>query len=452
MKKEERIVEILNAVSDKYIDEAAPVPKKKIHYSWKTWASMVAAIVCAVGVSVYSFNHFGGRNVVMPEIDPIDATEEIVSTENTEQIASTESTEQITSIESTEPEEPQYHEDGRRMLTVGLNSADGMGFEGLMFYDISESGDANPWTEETVLETLPVFENLSYRWGPGYAIYLDEEKLLAKAEEVAEALGTEILGTKYRWVKDEYKEVSEYAKQDQNKVCQLTAMTELGEIRVEGNGHIDVFLEPAIALPQEYSFTWYETSDAEAAQVMSYLLREYYALHTFENPIAYSWGDYSFSGEQKREYYAFEGSGNLEEQILNYNFGKVEFTPDNDGKLWILRLGNVLDAAEKIGDYPIISREEAQALLTKGDYISTVPEDYLEDGVVKEEWIAKVELVYRTSQLDEVYMPYYRFYVELTETDSFNMAEGLKNFGAFYVPAVSGEYLTNFPVWNGNFN
>ena len=36
-------------------------------------------------------------------------------------------------------------------------------------------------------------------------------------------------------------------------------------------------------------------------------------------------------------------------------------------------------------------------------------------------------------------MPYYRFYVELPDM---KMDNGLKNFGAFYVPAVKAEYIT----------
>lgn len=40
-------------------------------------------------------------------------------------------------------------------------------------------------------------------------------------------------------------------------------------------------------------------------------------------------------------------------------------------------------------------------------------------------------------------MPYYRFYVELPE----EKRAGLNNYGAYYVPAVEKEYLTNMPVF-----
>lgn len=45
-------------------------------------------------------------------------------------------------------------------------------------------------------------------------------------------------------------------------------------------------------------------------------------------------------------------------------------------------------------------------------------------------------------------MPYYCFYVELPEEER----DGLKTYGAYYVPAVEKEYLTNMPLWDGSFN
>ncbi len=62
---------------------------------------------------------------------------------------------------------------------------------------------------------------------------------------------------------------------------------------------------------------------------------------------------------------------------------------------------------------------------------------------MKEAYIAKAELIYRSGPYDKVYMPYYRFFVELTGRTynaHFHIAEGLKSYGVFYVPAVSGEF------------
>ena len=74
----------------------------------------------------------------------------------------------------------------------------------------------------------------------------------------------------------------------------------------------------------------------------------------------------------------------------------------------------------------------------QGEY---VPVDYLNEGNISENDIAKTELIYSHNG-EEYYQPYYKFYVKLSGSE-FNMAEGLKNFGIFYVPAVSGAYLIN---------
>lgn len=46
-------------------------------------------------------------------------------------------------------------------------------------------------------------------------------------------------------------------------------------------------------------------------------------------------------------------------------------------------------------------------------------------------------------------MPYYCFYVEIPnmEDDS-----GLKTYGLYYVPAVEDKYISNMPLWGGDFN
>lgn len=66
------------------------------------------------------------------------------------------------------------------------------------------------------------------------------------------------------------------------------------------------------------------------------------------------------------------------------------------------------------------------------------------------EYIAKAELVYRSGPLEEMLIPYYRFYVLLPEEEL--SGEGLKSYGAYYVPAIEDEYIENMPVYDGHFN
>lgn len=147
----------------------------------------------------------------------------------------------------------------------------------------------------------------------------------------------------------------------------------------------------------------------------------------------------------------YDGSGSLTQQILNYHFNNISFLPDDNGNLFVIWLGNLLTGAQKLGNYPLISADVARNLLLNGDFITTVPSDYLLDETITEAQIAKTELVYRTGNTNELFMPYYRFYVELTNFDAGTEA-GLTCYGFYYVPAVSGEYLSDFPVWDGQFN
>lgn len=325
-----------------------------------------------------------------------------------------------------------------------------MGFEALMFYDLSESDMSNPWTPDAALTTLPVYRNLAYTDRSGTPVYLSESELLALAEEAAARLGTTITDTHYDSVS------LEQHPQDTplmgGETYRLTAVTESCTIRVSGNGAVGILFNEPQPLPAGYSFTLSDTSKADAASTIEYLLGRYSFLTGLDSPVAGTWGDYSYSGEQSRRYFAYEDADSLEQKILNYNFSQVGFSPDDDGPLSSVGYGDLLSCAEKIGDYPIITAKEATQLLLGGEYITTVDQSYLPGGVVTEDCVAKVELVYRTENTSEIFLPYYRFYVELTEQQAGQHADGLKQYGIYYVPAVSGGYLSDFPVWDGSFN
>ncbi|MFQ9902159.1 MAG: hypothetical protein ACLRWF_11135 [Ruthenibacterium sp.] len=64
-------------------------------------------------------------------------------------------------------------------------------------------------------------------------------------------------------------------------------------------------------------------------------------------------------------------------------------------------------------------------------------------AVESEADIAAVELCYREGS--EVYAPWYRFWVKLPEEEQQNCAEGCTAYGAYYVPAVSGQFAADLP-------
>ena len=83
------------------------------------------------------------------------------------------------------------------------------------------------------------------------------------------------------------------------------------------------------------------------------------------------------------------------------------------------------------------------------DTLDTTGKLLSDSDAVPSDTPAKVELVYRTGEREGYFLPYYRFYLELPSMEE---EDGLKTYGAFYVPAVRPEYLEGVPVWDGSFN
>ncbi len=345
------------------------------------------------------------------------------------------------------------------MLTISEESG-GMGFEGYMAYDISELVNANPWSEKAKLSTLPVYENkIKYDIFQN-ASGQDLESMKAYLDELVDKLGMD----KQKLV---YDDNAPHEKQIEATMRDLEAMgmlpvpdsyfdpTELtasdGSIKVTVNAYmdVDIVFEGGIALPPEYNFTHHAPLNdiTKTAQYLKekYLLGEFKDIIGMKSPETnISIGDYNIYGEQNYDISFFEKDRNIVGSIINYNFKQVSFSCNDDGRLWIIRIDSN-SRTEKIGDYPIISADKARELLLQGKYVTSV----VQWDMPGEEYIARVELVYRASDRNEFYIPYYRFYIELPEAER---EGGLKTYGAYYVPAVEEKYISNMPLWDGSFN
>ncbi len=345
------------------------------------------------------------------------------------------------------------------MLTISENS-DGMGFEGYMAYDISELVNANPWSEKAKLSTLPVYKNkIKYDIFQNASGH-DLESMKAYLYELVDKLGMD----KQNIV---YDDNAPHEKQIKATMGDLEAMgmlpvpdsyfdpTELtasdGNIEVTVNAHmdVDIVFEEGISLPPEYNFTYHAPLE-DITKVAQYL-KEKYLLGEFKDIIGMkspetniSIGDYNIYGEQNYDISFYEKDKNIVDSIINYNLKQVSFSCNDEGRLWIIRIDSNA-CTEKVGDYPIISADKARELLLQGKYVTSV----VQWDMPGEEYIARVELVYRNSDRNEFYIPYYRFYIELPEAER---EGGMKTYGAYYVPAVKEEYIENMPLWDGSFN
>lgn len=382
--KQEDLLKSLSYVDEDLLERADQQHKRKKHFL-KNWVAIAACIALLIGIGTKVMN---GREKTMTKLS---------------------------------------------MLTITSNN-EGMGFEGYLAYDIDELENGNPWNEDLEITTLPVYENLSYYSAAGVPVYNGDEKdLLELAEQTAKELNMDIKNVVYQ--RDE---------SESGKIYGVEVETDLGSISVEGDGCISIFYDEGLTLPEEYRFDGTFASRKDAEQTLKYLLQQYSDLISFEQPKCAIFADYSFDGNRNPSYYAYDEKGTIENKILNYNFNYAQFCSNEAGNLYIVRMNNGLSNVKKLGDYPIITKDQATELLLNHNYITSVPEE-----MPGKEYIKKAELAYRTSNLNEMFMPYYRFYVELPSEEVEN---GLKNFGMYYVPAVDQEYIKNMPVWDGSFN
>lgn len=322
------------------------------------------------------------------------------------------------------------------MLTLSDTIEDGeMGFEGYWAYDSAELVNANPWSEDLEIDTLPVYQNpLTYN-ADFVTEGVDFEQMQAFLLEIAERLGLEsdtLTLTDDAKAQEKLGESLGFS-EGSFHATKVIAETEGIRIEVEQTMMATIIFEPCISLPDEYQFTTYASYE-ELSVVADYLQTEYKDIIGLDYPqINISGGDYDICAKQSYLIHFFDGARTKEEQILQYNFNPITFYCNDEGKLCMIRIYQP-DLSKKVGDYPIITQEEAEKLLLEGAYLSSVP--YEVQGT---ESIKKVELIYRTGlQLEQYYMPYYRFYVELPEEG----IDDMKCYGIYYVPAVNGAYIS----------
>lgn len=338
------------------------------------------------------------------------------------------------------------------MLSIS-ETVTGMGYEGYMAYDCSELVNANPLTENVKATALPVYQNpLSYD-GNNVVSGADFDKMEEFLMDIAGKLGLDTSNltitddapneeTKQKII-EKLQKVGSTVPEGYFNPTKLKAEADGVKIEVDRSMTATIRFTTAVRLPEEYNFTYFASYEDNVA-VAEYLKSEYRELFGAEEPrINVCGGDYDTDGQQKYSIEIFDAGKNDIEQIVNYNFNRVVFSRDDNGELFMIRIYKP-NLSKKLGDYPIIDSEQAKELLSNGNYITTVPNEF-----PGEEYIKKTELIYRTGEYEEYYMPYYRFYVELPDKEQENR---LKTYGAYYVPAVESAYISNVPTWDGEFN
>lgn len=310
-------------------------------------------------------------------------------------------------------------------------SLGGYGFEGYYVRDISDLKNTSPSQIGSLPDTLPVFRNATGGYPLQAATEEYKAKMLTLCRSVAGRLGWDAENMTVVW-------------DERNGGLVPTTVTATGAdgVKIE----VDQFMTVTISYPDRnrpFSENVLPTYD-DAHKLAEKLLAEYRDLMNFANPqICITGGYYNIDGEQSYDIVFTETGGTQTEELLEFFFHGAEFFCNEDGEPRIIRL-RCTDLSDKVGDYPIITAQQAQAQLVAGHYITSCGWE-----MPGEAYIRKVELVYRTGEYDESFMPYYRFYVELLEEAP---VEGCMHLAAYYVPAVAEEYLAPLSTWDGRFN
>ncbi len=421
---------------------------------WRRWAAMAACAAIAVG-AVWRLGDrigigFDGMTESAAEVAGESASSSaaavVEDVERDPEPAGAES-----APEAQEPAEPMLV-DGLPQLTLEMEFG-GMGFEGYMAYDVSELVNANPWTEQAELDALPVYRNVN-AYNDYYRVEdLDLEGMEARLRDVAARLGLDAAALEPEWqptdaelglMRDKLAQAGEALSEYEAMVTSVEAEQDGVRIQVDTTLTTKIEFDPAVDLG-EYNLEWYAPEE-EVAATAEYLKTRFADLLAMKQPVTdLTGGDYNIYAQRNVDIEFYEGAGDLTEQIVNYNMNPIRLCAAGDAGegLWLVWLYGP-DLSGKLGDYPIVTAEEARALLNEGRYVTSVP--YSMPG---DEYVRKVELVYRAAAVDEYFVPYYRFYVELPEEQR---DYDLKSYGAYYVPAVEQKYIANMPLWDGHIN
>lgn len=146
--------------------------------------------------------------------------------------------------------------------------------------------------------------------------------------------------------------------------------------------------------------------------------------------------DCAYDGTCNEPQAFFYRTGDTASQTLaGYDLGRVTFTADAQGNLLSLTLpGTAL--AENVGEYGLISREEAAAMLADGNYLNA---EYDESAPAAADIEQAESYLCYTGGRALYYVPMWCFVIDEGERE--NTADGLHSYRPYYVPAVSLDTL-----------
>ena len=311
----------------------------------------------------------------------------------------------------------------------------GLGMEAVMVQSESELlPTAWPGQGEEMPDALTVYRNARPADVTGARTYTEEE-LCTMARQTAQALGLAV-------------ESVEVSPTEEQRQATLERFEEAGlmpseedtpEAAAEKQAQLEYNLAPSWATAVCTDGAVITASrgggvQAYAAAVQQ-LADEYGTALGMQAPQAAVQADYTFEGTLHLTHFVWDAAASPAQQLLFASCGRLSFSGGESGAI----LYEQPQPGRALGEYALISESEARAMLLQGQCLAGAPY-----AVQSEADIAAVQLCYREGS--EVYAPWYRFWVKLPEEAQQNCAPGCTVYGAYYVPAVRGEYIAGAPA------
>ncbi len=421
---------LLDKISDvdpKLIADADKTPRhsRKLFIGITSGAATVAA---AALIAVTIGNNAAQKPPVINTGDPNSISSGIVSSGNT-------SAQDPTVVDLTPKDPPKLdfskYKELPKISSIIKTDVTGWGTEGSNIAGEKSS----PW-KGAVLETMPVYMSS--------ATDLDLEHMYEYMRSVAAAFGIsedelEITQTGYpekgangeeyhRKIMEEHGVPEEEIVRELDRMrktsmqfTEVTGKADGIEFQLRPDYMLEIIFTTSVELPEEYNFSK-DASPEEKEKVMRYLTEKYSKALGYNKPTLKD-----ESETFKAVYKVYDADGDLEQQIVNYWLNNTRFTEDSDeaGKLKSIVVRS-LAGCEKIGDYPILTPEQAEAILKSTKYND-------DNRMPLDANILKVDLVYNNSIGSTGIIPYYEFLIDNDEESDHR--------GFYTIPAVPEEFI-----------
>ncbi|MBQ7903011.1 MAG: hypothetical protein IJ362_04705 [Oscillospiraceae bacterium] len=322
----------------------------------------------------------------------------------------------------------------KEKISVSVESG-GMGYEAVMYYDISEMATDNPFDESDSFDMLTVYQFNKCGYEQAYSELQSVLDKLGRTTEDITAVECSWSGTPDTHMGN----ITTYDFSPPHK----DAVFQLMKVSL-GNDVITIFTDGIVDADLYTDIPDYSSND----EYLNYIQNNY-SDFIGENIRTYNYNDYTYSGQQLCTNHFYSASDDYSDNLLNYSVFDIVFNHIDDyvyyteekeeGIAFTYLMNSTYSPAVQL---PAISYTQALGLLYEGNYQTSVPYEIHNDSVV-----VKIELVYKepprnyqTMVKEGCALPFYKFYVQLPdETATENGV--LKHYGVYYVCAIHPDYV-----------